>query len=202
MKFSTHLSDLNWLTGGTDDPINGLGPIELDQSNGSNLPNDGQTISINGTTYSKGLGVYSYSQVSYDISSGYDYFTSDIGIDDENTDPCIALQFMVLLDGTNVFTSAVKRSGDQIESIFIPIAGYSTLKLIVVQSAGAGNCGGSASWGDARLLLCNSPSSLAGSKMDYELENFRDRISTIEEQDLNRSSQEQINHPIKRNLKS
>ena len=48
---STYLSDLTWTS-----MTNGFGPVEKDQSNGWNGTGDGRTLTLNGTTYAKGLG--------------------------------------------------------------------------------------------------------------------------------------------------
>jgi hypothetical protein len=62
---------------------NGWGPYERDQSNGEANANDGGTISLNGQTYSKGLGVHAASELRYGLAGQYDNFFADVGIDDE-----------------------------------------------------------------------------------------------------------------------
>src|SRR4030095_6410355 len=48
-----YLSDLPMLRA-----KNGWGPIERDKSNGEQAAGDGRTITLNGSTYAKGLGVH------------------------------------------------------------------------------------------------------------------------------------------------
>src|SRR5207247_1662349 len=48
---SSYLSDLTWTS-----MTNGWGPVERDQSNGESGTGDGSTLTLNGTTYAKGLG--------------------------------------------------------------------------------------------------------------------------------------------------
>src|SRR5262249_26851661 len=85
---------------------NGYGPYEKDKSNGEQNANDGKTITVNGTTYAKGLGVHALSDISYNIGGNYARFQAQIGIDDEvgNNGSVI---FQVYLDGTKVFDSGV-----------------------------------------------------------------------------------------------
>jgi hypothetical protein len=47
-----YLSDLSW-----GQAVNGLGPVERDRSNGGAAAGDGKTITLNSTTFAKGLGV-------------------------------------------------------------------------------------------------------------------------------------------------
>ena len=44
---------------------NGWGPVEKDKSNGESGTGDGTTITLNGTTYAKGLGAHAASDVRY-----------------------------------------------------------------------------------------------------------------------------------------
>lgn len=63
----TYLSDLDWL----------YGSAALDASLG------GGALSINGETYAKGLGTHAYSRVSYGLGGKCNWFTAEIGVDDE-----------------------------------------------------------------------------------------------------------------------
>ena len=47
---------------------NGYGPAEKDQSNGGNLAGDGKILTLNGVTYTKGLGVHGNSEIVYDLT--------------------------------------------------------------------------------------------------------------------------------------
>jgi hypothetical protein len=76
---SVFLSDLNF--GST--PTNGLGPVERDKSVNTNTGGDGHTLTLNGTTYAKGLGTAAISSITYNLDGEYTFFVSDIGVDDE-----------------------------------------------------------------------------------------------------------------------
>src|SRR5262249_42040966 len=96
----TYLSDLPFV--GT--PVNGWGPVERDRSNGESGAADGFMQRIRGTTYSKGLGVHSTSQVTFNLAGQYKTFLSDIGIDDE-TNGAGSVVFQVLADGVTIYDS-------------------------------------------------------------------------------------------------
>ncbi|MBK8503634.1 MAG: NPCBM/NEW2 domain-containing protein [Saprospiraceae bacterium] len=72
------VSDQTWLSA-----INGQGPVEINRSVGSEQPNDGQTIKINGRTFSSGLGVHAHSEITYATNGDYALFQSYVGVDDE-----------------------------------------------------------------------------------------------------------------------
>ena len=75
---STYFSDLTWTS-----MTNGYGPVEKDQSNGQNAAGDGTTLTLNGTTYAKGLGAHAASDVRYALAAGCTRFKASVGVDDE-----------------------------------------------------------------------------------------------------------------------
>ena len=94
---TTYISDLTWTSA-----TNGWGPVEKDMSNGGSASGDGHTLTLNGVTYSKGLGVNSVSDIVYDLGGGYSRFLSDVGVDDEELyDGSVV--FQVYADGTKIF---------------------------------------------------------------------------------------------------
>ena len=143
---TTYLSDLT----PSVTPINGLGPIELDSTNGDAAPNDGGTILLNGVAYSKGLGVHAESEVIFDLSSGdYGTFLADVGLDN-GPRPTGEVIFEVYGDGVLLYSSGVVTGNSATESIGLIVAGIDQLRL-VVDAVGATD-DDSAVWADARLL--------------------------------------------------
>ena len=61
----------------------GYGPVEKDKSNGGFAGGDGLTITLNGTTYPKGLGVHAASDVQYFLGGTCTRFKASVGVDDE-----------------------------------------------------------------------------------------------------------------------
>jgi hypothetical protein len=131
---------------------NGWGPPEKDRSNGETGASDGRTITLNGQTYSKGLGVHANSDVRLDLTgTSYTKFLADIGVDDEVGNNG-SVDFQVFLDNTKVFDSGTMTGTSPTQSISIPINGQSTLRLVVTDS-GNGNASDHADWANARLIV-------------------------------------------------
>jgi hypothetical protein len=99
-----YVSDLEWISA-----TNSWGPVERDMSNGENQAGDGNTITLSGREYDKGLGVVPDSKVSYDLGGRYERFCSDIGIDDEvdHRGNGGSVVFRVLVDGEQRYDSDV-----------------------------------------------------------------------------------------------
>lgn len=140
-----YLSDISWLSA-----QNGWGPVERDKSNGESPAGDGRTITLNGTTYSKGLGVHANSEIAYSLNSQYASFLSDIGVDDEETTGSVT--FQVWLDGTKVYDSGVMNATSTTKSINLNVNGKNTLKLVVTD-AGDGANSDHGDWANARLTV-------------------------------------------------
>lgn len=147
-SFATYLSDLQEAAA-----INGYGQFEKDKSNGEYLPTDGRTLTLNGTTFSKGLGVHAYSEITYNIAGqGFENFVSTVGIDDEiNGNVCGTVVFKVYKDGNLTYQSPVLNQNSAPLPINISVVGASQVKL-VVEDAGDTNCGDHGDWADTKFL--------------------------------------------------
>jgi hypothetical protein len=131
---------------------NGWGPIEKNTSNGEASAGDGVTMTINGVTYSKGLGVHADSTVEYTIVAGeYDQFTAEIGIDDEVGNNG-TVTFEVWLDGVIAFSSSELTGADSALSVSIPI-GNQVTQVELRANQGSGNGYDHANWADAKFRL-------------------------------------------------
>lgn len=132
---------------------NGWGPIENDKSNGENAPNDGNTITLNGVTYSKGIGVNANSTIKYNLAGNYGRFISDIGVDDEvNNNNCNGgtVRFEVYKDNVLAYQGPIMNTTSNTISLNLDVSGTSELKLVVTD-AGDGFCADHADWAGARL---------------------------------------------------
>jgi hypothetical protein len=74
----TQLSDMTWTSA-----TSGYGPIEINKSNNTRTGGDGQTLTIGGTTFARGLGVHALSDVRYALGGACTVFTAQVGVDDE-----------------------------------------------------------------------------------------------------------------------
>ena len=141
---STYLSDLTWTS-----MTNGFGPLEKDMSNGWNGTGDGVTLSLNGTTYAKGLGGHAASDVRYALGSGCTRFKADVGVDDEvGTNGSVV--FEVYADASNVYTSPAMTGDTATATVDVSIAGASELRLMI-SNGGDGFDYDHADWALARI---------------------------------------------------
>ena len=134
---TTYVSDLNWTSATT-----GYGSVQKDKSI------NGNTITLNGTTYSKGLGVHAISEIHYALNGAYSTFTSDVGVDDESWGGSV--QFQVYGDGVKLFDSGIVHKGDTIQHISVNVSGVQDLELYV-GDGGDGISNDHADWAGAAL---------------------------------------------------
>jgi hypothetical protein len=143
------LSDSFWSAGGA----NGWGQIEFDQSNGESAPNDGHTITLNGQTYDKGLGVHATSDASWNVvaGDGYTNFRADVGVDDE-VGSNGSVVFQVWFDDEKLFDSGVMTGTSATKPVDVNIANRTGQLRLLVTDAGNGNTFDHADWASARFV--------------------------------------------------
>ncbi|CCN73079.1 NPCBM/NEW2 domain-containing protein [Vibrio nigripulchritudo] len=145
-----YLSDLSEASS-----TNGWGPIEKDRSNGEQGSADGNTLTIDGQTFAKGLGVHAESVVTYQFSAGtYNQFSTVIGVDDEVGNRGSVI-FKVEIDGTQMFQSSTLTGGGSADQVTIAIPSTATSLTLKVTGAGDGIGHDHADWAAARLRLSN-----------------------------------------------
>ncbi len=141
-----YLSDLTWSSA-----VSGYGPVEKDKSNGEANAGDGRTITLNGQTYAKGLGVHATSTISYNLGGQYTQFITDMGLDDEMSDQnCGTVEFQVFLDGNKVYSSGTMNAVTATKSVVLDVSGKQTLTLVMTD-AGDGAACDHGDWAGARL---------------------------------------------------
>ena len=145
---SDYLSDLSW--SGT--PTNGWGPPELDRSNGEQGASDGNTITINGKTYTKGIGAHANSEIIYQLDAQYQTFSAEIGVDDE-TCSTGSVQFQIYADGILHYQSPVLTQADDAIPITVNIEGVNELRLVINDGENGIGCD-HGDWADAKVEYC------------------------------------------------
>ncbi|MFF1817399.1 NPCBM/NEW2 domain-containing protein [Kribbella sp. NPDC058245] len=138
------VSDLEFL-----DSTNGWGPVERDHSNGEDAAGDGATLTLDGTTYAKGLGTHAPSAVSVRLGANCKTFTAQVGVDDEMEDRG-KVSFKVLTDGVAKYTSDLLTGTSPTASVSVDVTGAQTLTLQVTD-AGDGNTSDHADWANAQV---------------------------------------------------
>lgn len=141
---SPYLSDRTWVSA-----TNGLGPAERNRSNGDLSAGDGRVITLNGVTYSKGIGVHAPSDIRFDLPGDCVAFRADIGVDDE-VSFFGSVTFQVLADGVSIFDSGRMAGLTPTRSINLNIAGKRQLALVVT-NGGDNVWFDHADWANARI---------------------------------------------------
>ncbi len=147
---TVYLSDLTWTY-----VSNTWGPMEKDKSNGEAAAGDGLVITLNGVTYTKGLGTHAPSEVRYNLGGAYTTFLTDVGVDDEVGINGLVV-FQVWADGTLLYDSGAMTGSTVTKSVDVSVAGKNELKLIVTDG-GNGAVSDHADWAGARLLTGGAP---------------------------------------------
>ena len=142
---TSYLSDLSWTS-----MTNGYGPVEKDKSNGESAAGDGNTLTLNGTTYTKGLGAHAASDVRYALTSTCTRFKASVGVDDEVPTTGGSVVFQVYAGATLVYDSGVMTGATATKSVDVSIAGASELRLVVT-NGGDNNTADHADWALARI---------------------------------------------------
>jgi glucose/arabinose dehydrogenase len=142
---TTYLSDLSWTSA-----TNGWGDAEKDRANGERGSGDGPTLTLNGTTYAKGLGVHSNSRITYNLGGTYTRFKADVGLDDSKNNSPGSVVFEVKADGVSLFRSETMRHNSVTVSVDVDMTGRQQLELLVTD-AGDGLDSDHGNWASARL---------------------------------------------------
>jgi len=163
---SGYLSDQQWLLPGSS---SGFGPIERDRSNGEAQAGDGDTISLSGVQYAKGLGVHADSSVIFNTAGACTSFESSIGLDNEvrgQTEHGSVI-FQVFGAGTDdrnvkLYDSGPMTGATATKAIKVDLKGYRTLTLTVDQNRNDAEGDASlwsdhADWADARVTCEVTP---------------------------------------------
>jgi hypothetical protein len=144
-----HVSDLVPVS-----QTNGWGPVEKDRSNGEQGAGDGRTLVLDGTSFAKGLGVHSTSDVRYTVPTGCTRFDAVVGVDDEVVVDG-SVTFSVQQGTTVLHDSGVRRFDSPNQSVSVPVVAGRELRLLV-SDGGNGTSNDHADWADARFT-CAAP---------------------------------------------
>ncbi|CAA9584042.1 CBM51 [uncultured Synechococcales cyanobacterium] len=148
-----YLSNLSWTS-----VSNGWGPVEKNKSNGEQASGDGRTITLNGISYSKGLGVHSGSEVAYALGGKYKTFSTDVGVDDE-VGSRGSVSFQVWADGAKLYDSGVMTGNTAAKTLNVDVTGKQQLKLIAT-NGGDNKDFDHGDWANARLAKSTTSASI------------------------------------------
>lgn len=111
---------------------------------------EGHTLTIAGKTFERGFGTHAESSLLIQLDGKATGFVAQVGIDDEVKEHQPAVEFVLVGDGKNLWSSGVMRLGDQAKSCKVPLIGVKRLELVVTDG-GNGNYYDHADWADAKF---------------------------------------------------
>lgn len=153
-----YVSDLRW-----DSAKNGYGPFEKDSSNATDAGGDGQTLTINGVTFAKGLGMTSPAEIAYNLGGNCTTFSSSVGIDDIWNSIGGSVVFQVFADDVMIWQSGLMTHLDPaLATGNLSIVGKQKLKLVITDG-GDGGRNDFADWANAIVRCDPAPAALAPS---------------------------------------
>ncbi|MFJ9521684.1 NPCBM/NEW2 domain-containing protein [Kitasatospora sp. NPDC101801] len=128
---------------------NGWGPAERDRSNGEQGAADGRTLTLNGTTFAKGLGTHADSDLEFVTGGNCTSFNATVGIDDE-INGYGDVTFSVVADGVTLWTSPTLTGTSAPLPVTVPLGSAARVHL-KVNTVGT-KTGDHGDWGAARFL--------------------------------------------------
>lgn len=114
----------------------------------------GRPLTVGGRQFAKGFGCHSRTKLDFNLGSQDASFEAFVGVSDEVLDLADrgAIAFAVLLDGKEVFRSAVMRAGDAAVKVGpLPLTGAKRLTLLTDYGEGE-DVADRGVWGDALIL--------------------------------------------------
>ena len=141
---TNYLSDLDWLPSTTN-------PYGI----GQDVDTGGNTISLHGVKYTKGLGAHAVSHIQFPLQ-GATRFHSDIGVDDDACCSAASIIFNVSIDGTNLYNSGIMTSSSATQTIDVNVTGGNILTLDVTNGV-SGFISDHADWAGAYIIMPPAP---------------------------------------------
>ncbi|AOP47760.1 NPCBM/NEW2 domain-containing protein [Streptomyces lydicus] len=124
---------------------NGWGPVGLNRSI------DGHPLTIQGTSYTEGLGAHAPSEITYHLGGACSALSVDVGIDDE-VGANGSVVFQIYRDGTKVADSGLMTVDQPAKHLTADLTGGSEMRLVVTDG-GNGNNSDHADWAGP-LITC------------------------------------------------
>ena len=129
---------------------NGLGPLEINRSNGWMRSDDGGRLTIGEESYQNGLGMHAPAEVIYLLGGQFERFQAKVGVNALVKDTA-AICIRVEIDGIERYKSGVMRFAQPARTIDIDVRGGEQMRLLV-ESENESNYQSIVDWGEARLL--------------------------------------------------
>ncbi|MFF8373725.1 NPCBM/NEW2 domain-containing protein [Streptomyces lydicus] len=124
---------------------NGWGPVRLNRSI------DGHPLTIQGTSYTEGLGAHAFSEITYHLDGACSALSVDVGVDDE-VGANGSVVFQIYRDGTKVADSGLMTVDQPAQHLTADLTGGSEMRLVVTDG-GNGDNSDHADWAGP-LITC------------------------------------------------
>lgn len=111
---------------------------------------NGGGLMIGGRLFQKGLGMPTNSEIEYELNGTYEKFSALVGIDDEHRNQDSMVEFLVLGDGKELWSSGGLKKADGTKSVKVDVKNVRRLMLRVRRQGEGGRI--HADWGDAKLV--------------------------------------------------
>jgi len=110
---------------------------------------NGNGLSIAGQRFEKGIGMPTNSEIEFDLNGTYEKFSAAVGIDDEHTNQSSTVEFIVLGDGKEIWSSGGMKKADGVKGVKLDVKGIRRLLLRVRREGEGGRI--HADWVDTKL---------------------------------------------------
>lgn len=158
---TAYLSDLNWVSASS-----GWKTVQRDKSV------DGNTLTINGETFEKGLGTHAQSEIVYYLDGNHSKFKAKVGVDDEMaSDTASSVVFQVWGDDEKLYDSGVMTAADDAKTVDVNIEDVKILRLVVTDS-GNGIRNDHGDWGIAKIIA--SEGEVSAAEMRTLVEHYKE----------------------------
>ena len=117
---------------------------------------DRNPLRLGGQTFKYGVGTHAESTLEIDLQGQAERFTAVVGVDDEVSGKPASVEFKLIGDGKELFTSGLKKAGDQPTKVDVDLHGVKRL-LLDVNDAGDGIEFDHADWADAQIFYKGIP---------------------------------------------
>jgi alpha-galactosidase len=110
----------------------------------------GAEMTIAGRKFTRGVGTHARSRFFLQLDGGVKRFSALVGVDDEAKGTAARVEFRILADGKQVWSSGVMKAGDAAKPVDLDLSGVKALALLVADG-GNGIDNDHADWADARF---------------------------------------------------
>lgn len=141
----SYFSDINFASYGKS--------TEIDKSYNTEFPADGNTLTLAGKTYTKGVGTAAPSTLYFSTEGYCSRLTADVGVDDEVGSQG-RINFRVMGDDQTLYDSGIMTGDSPTKQVDVDIRGYRTVYLLT-EELGEFSAYNHGDWADAKIYCAD-----------------------------------------------